>query len=224
GAPGRGGALRLERAKDGLHLRFEGHALAARDGREHFRSERAQLLARVVPLSVDVRFLDDRDGFGVATGRVEVDGLVSEVGVRAFAGMPWAGSSREDRLPEVRLAAVAGGGQGLVLRVRGGRVEGLRHRGPGEPGDPVGGAAEGPGARPGAFSIDLGGASPRCEPRCHLSWLRSDADGHGSVVTVGVLACDLDGPGGGIFEHLGPAARPPGTREISGLPSDVKVP
>lgn len=226
GPPGCVGGLRFETVGGGIRLRFEGPALAARDGREHFRSERAQLAARVADVAIDLEMRGEQGGFGIVTGRVEVDGRSIDVETPGFAGLPWrAVPGAPQDVPETRLAAVPGGTEGLVLRLRGGQAEGFRHPVAGEAGRAVGGPATLPGAGVAPFSVDLGGSRLRCEPRCHLSWLRTDADGRAATVTVGVLACDLDpaGRGGGIFEHQEPRSPSGGGRENPGLPIRSKV-
>ena len=228
GATGSVGALRFEREQGGLRLRFEGPALAAPDGREHFRSERAQLRASVVPVSIDVRLHADEGGFGMVSGRVEIDGDRRTVEAAGFEGVPWGASSGEAHRVETRVAAAPDGRRGLSFRVRGRELAGLRHGGPGSAPEEIRGTALWPGTRPGAFVAEIEGGSLRCEPRCHLSWLRSGSEGRHALVTVGVLACGIDreSTGGGIFEHVEPrSARDRGPdRENTGLPAEVKVP
>ncbi|MBU6280731.1 hypothetical protein KGQ64_00720 [bacterium] len=224
GPAGSVGALRVERDPDGLRLGFRGHALAAPDARDHFRSERAQLRARVVPVSVDVRLDDAGHGFGLAVGRVEIDGEVLVVKAGGFSGVPWGGGVDGPPLPETRVATATDRAEGLSFRVRDGLLAGFRHGAPGAPAEPVRGVARRPGSRPGELDLEVEGGPLRFEPRCHLAWLRSGPDGRHATVTVGVLARDpaSGAPGGGIFEHVEPRESAP--REKTGLPAGSKVP
>lgn len=225
GVAGRVGALRLDPLDDGLQLRFLGHALSAPDGREHFRSERAQLAARVVEVSVDVRLRDEGRGFGIASGMVEIDGERRRVEARGFSGVAWGPAAGDPGQPEIRLAAAPGEGEGFVLRLRGGEASGLRHPAPGRPAEVVRGSARGPESWPGPVTLDLEGRTLHCEPRCHLTWLRSGADGRHAAVTVGVIGCGPDGAGvgGGVFEHVAPRSPGRPAREKTGLPPVSKI-
>lgn len=219
------GALEIKRADDRMRLRFDGHALAAADGCGHFRSEAAQLGARVVALRVDLEFSGVGSGFGGVAGFVEFDGERREVETRGFSGAPWGGGVPDAAVAETRLAASFGDDLGVTLRVRAGEAVGQRLNLAGEPGVELRGAPLAEPRPPREFSIDVAGRALRCRPGGHLSWLRSQGDGRHALVTVGVAGCVFDGspPGAGIFEHTAPVGLATAPREIPGLRAGVKV-
>lgn len=208
GANDRVGGLEARPCVGGLEVRYRGPVLDVPDASGHFRSEAAQLDARVVELELDLCFAaQGASGYGAVTGRATAGGVTWQVDAHGFTD-PVLARPVAPR-GSLRVTAAFGGTLGVTAELapeRASRLrvltpDGVRERGVAAAARP---AAIAPGRLAPAFALLAeDGLRLRCTPLGHVTILRPGPGGRAQHVTFGAARFALDDgtQGGGFYEH-----------------------
>lgn len=221
-APGRvGGLATCADGAGGVVVRYRGPVLDLPDASRHFRSEAAQLAARIADLELELRYTPlGEGGYGAIVGEAFVDGTRRALRGHGFTEPVLARPvAREPRA--TRLTAAFGGDLGVVAQLTGAptstRLRCLTSRGERAHALDV---APAPRIVPGRLAPPFelharSGPALRCTPLGHVTILRTTPDGVPLHVTFGAARYELDDgrTGTGFYEHGASPSSAPDTDE-----------